>query len=333
MNTTLVLLFCISAFFAGVSGAVLAAGNGTAGPAGIGSFQSLLWIAVIAISGNRLVSSSVVAAVLLAIIPGYLPLEWQEYQPIGFGTAAIITALVAANSFDWVARVKQDLTESIRTRSRPPLTARSPGSRRTGSRPLGSAPGPDRVGGGVMTVDATQVQMVDGLAIDDLVVRFGGVTAVDHFSLHAPLGSITGLIGPNGAGKSTTFNSVSGLNRPTSGTVTFGGEDLTSAPASRRAHAGIGRTFQRIELFDSLSVYENVSLGREARLAGTSPFSQLLSAARGARRDHPSGDRRPRCLRPRFGGRSPGRGAVDGTAPAGGARASPGRGVPDAPAR
>ena len=208
VNTTLVLLFCISAFFAGVSGAVLAAGNGTAGPAGIGSFQSLLWIAVIAISGNRLVSSSVVAAVLLAIIPGYLPLEWQEYQPIAFGTAAIITALVAANNFDWVARVKQDLTESIRARSRPPLTARSPGSRVAGSRPLGSAPGPDRVGGGVMTVDATQVQMVDGLAIDDLVVRFGGVTAVDHFSLRAPLGSITGLIGPNGAGKSTTFNSV-----------------------------------------------------------------------------------------------------------------------------
>ena len=142
VNTTLVLLFCISAFFAGVSGAVLAAGNGTAGPAGIGSFQSLLWIAVIAISGNRLVSSSVVAAVLLAIIPGYLPLEWQEYQPIAFGTAAIITALVAANNFDWVARVKQDLTESIRARSRPPLTARSPGSRGPAAARLDRRPAP-----------------------------------------------------------------------------------------------------------------------------------------------------------------------------------------------
>jgi ABC-type branched-subunit amino acid transport system ATPase component len=116
----------------------------------------------------------------------------------------------------------------------------------------------------------------DDLVIDDLVVRFGGVTAVDHLNLRAPVGSITGLIGPNGAGKSTTFNSVSGLNRPTSGTVRFGDHDLTSASASRRAHVGIGRTFQRIELFDSLSVWENVSLGREARLAGTSPLTQLV---------------------------------------------------------
>ena len=184
-----------------------------------------------------------------------------------------------------------------------------------------------------MTVDATQVQMVDGLAIDDLVVRFGGVTAVDHFSLRAPLGSITGLIGPNGAGKSTTFNSVSGLNRPTSGTVTFGGEDLTSAPASRRAHAGIGRTFQRIELFDSLSVYENVSLGREAPLAGTSPFSQLLSR----RGEHDvitraATDALDACglgsvADRRAGVLSTGQRRLVELAP------SPGRGVPDAPAR
>jgi len=115
-----------------------------------------------------------------------------------------------------------------------------------------------------------------GLVIDGLVIRFGGHTAVDHLNLRAPIGEVTGLIGPNGAGKSTTFNACSGSLTPTGGSVVFDGHDLTKAPESRRASLGIGRTFQRIELFDSLTVRENVQLGREARLAGTSPLTQLL---------------------------------------------------------
>ncbi|MBA2282597.1 MAG: ABC transporter ATP-binding protein [Acidimicrobiia bacterium] len=119
----------------------------------------------------------------------------------------------------------------------------------------------------------------DALVVEHLEVRFGGVRAVHDLSLTAPVGRITGLIGPNGAGKSTTFNACSGFVRPTSGTVRFGTVDLTGAPSSRRAHCGIGRTFQRMELFDTLSVRENVALGREARMAGTSPLRQLLPAA------------------------------------------------------
>jgi ABC-type branched-subunit amino acid transport system ATPase component len=115
-----------------------------------------------------------------------------------------------------------------------------------------------------------------GLNIEGLTIRFGGHTAVDHLTMSAPIGQVTGLIGPNGAGKSTTFNACSGSLVPSEGTVVFDGHDLTKAPESKRAHLGIGRTFQRIELFDSLTVRENVQLGREARLAGTSPITQLL---------------------------------------------------------
>ena len=118
---------------------------------------------------------------------------------------------------------------------------------------------------------------LDGLGVEDLTVRFGGVLAVDRLSLTAPLGMVTGLIGPNGAGKSTTFAACSGFVRPAKGRIRLAGVDITGTPAARRAHAGIGRTFQRIELFDSLSVYENVALGREARLAGSSPLTTLLS--------------------------------------------------------
>jgi len=121
----------------------------------------------------------------------------------------------------------------------------------------------------------------DGLVVDDLIVRYGGHTAVNRIGLAAPLGRITGLIGPNGAGKTTTFNACTGLLRPTSGTVTLFGEDVTGLAPQLRAQRGLGRTFQRMELFDSLSVRENVALGREAGLAGSVPWRHL----RGARQD------------------------------------------------
>jgi ABC-type branched-subunit amino acid transport system ATPase component len=113
------------------------------------------------------------------------------------------------------------------------------------------------------------------------VVRYGGHVAVAGVSLTADLGHVTGLIGPNGAGKTTTFNACSGLLRPTSGLVRLFGEDVTEMSPQRRAQRGMGRTFQRMELFDSLSVRENVALGREAGLAGSAPWRHL----RGTRSD------------------------------------------------
>jgi ABC-type branched-subunit amino acid transport system ATPase component len=123
----------------------------------------------------------------------------------------------------------------------------------------------------------------DGLVVSGLVVRFGGLVAVDGVNLHAPTGRVTGLIGPNGAGKTTTFNACSGLVRPTEGSVGLFGEDVTSASPPARAQRGLGRTFQRMELFDSLLVRENVALGREAGLAGSRPWHHLR--ARHADRD------------------------------------------------
>jgi ABC-type branched-subunit amino acid transport system ATPase component len=119
---------------------------------------------------------------------------------------------------------------------------------------------------------------VGGLQIEDIVVRFGGHTAVNRMTLAAPQGRITGLIGPNGAGKTTTFNVCSGLQRPVGGRVSLFGDDVTGRSAQHRARAGLGRTFQRMELFDSLRVEENVALGREARLGGAQPWRHLVSS-------------------------------------------------------
>jgi ABC-type branched-subunit amino acid transport system ATPase component len=117
-----------------------------------------------------------------------------------------------------------------------------------------------------------------GLAVAGLTVRFGGLVAVSEVSLEAPHGRITGLIGPNGAGKSTTFNACSGLLRPSSGTITLDGHDVTHMSPAGRARRGLGRTFQKMELFESLTVADNVALGREGAMAGANPLKQLFAS-------------------------------------------------------
>ena len=119
--------------------------------------------------------------------------------------------------------------------------------------------------------------MTTGLSVRGLSVRYGGLHAVEDVALDAPVGRITGLIGPNGAGKTTTFNACTGLVRPSAGSVSLAGEDITKLAPQARARRGLGRTFQRMELFDSLTVAENVALGREAGMAGRAPLKHLFA--------------------------------------------------------
>ncbi|WP_205473736.1 ABC transporter ATP-binding protein [Nocardioides sp. SYSU D00038] len=101
------------------------------------------------------------------------------------------------------------------------------------------------------------------LEVDHVVVQFGGVTAVNEACFTAEEGRVTGLIGPNGAGKTTCFNVISGLQKPTRGKVRFDGRNVSSMPVHRRSKRGIGRTFQRLEAFGSLTVRENVRVAHD----------------------------------------------------------------------
>ena len=114
------------------------------------------------------------------------------------------------------------------------------------------------------------------LSARDITVRFGGLTAVDHAHLEVREGEIVGLIGPNGAGKTTLFNAISGLNQPTEGTVDLFGTDITKLQVHERARLGMGRTFQIIQLFPQLSVFENLLVATHLR-NGTGFFSHVAA--------------------------------------------------------
>jgi branched-chain amino acid transport system ATP-binding protein len=101
------------------------------------------------------------------------------------------------------------------------------------------------------------------LSCEGLTVRFGGVVAVDGVDLEVPAGVVVGLLGPNGAGKTTLFDCLSGVRRPTAGTVTLDGHDVTARSATWRSRRGLRRTFQRQQTFGRLTVEENVLVAAE----------------------------------------------------------------------
>ncbi|MCU1700633.1 MAG: branched-chain amino acid transporter ATP-binding protein [Mycobacterium sp.] len=113
-----------------------------------------------------------------------------------------------------------------------------------------------------------EVQVAEGeplLETKDLTVKFGGLTALDAVTFSIKRGEILGLIGPNGAGKTTCFNAITGVYRPTSGTVTFDGAPLGKIKRHQITRRGIARTFQNIRLWGEMTALENVVVGTDAR--------------------------------------------------------------------
>jgi branched-chain amino acid transport system ATP-binding protein len=110
--------------------------------------------------------------------------------------------------------------------------------------------------------------MADLLVAETVRKEFGGLVAVNDLDFKIPEGSIVSLIGPNGAGKTTFFNMLTGVYKPTSGSIVFDEHDITGKPPHAITKLGIGRTFQNIRLFPQMTALENVLVGMHSRLRG-----------------------------------------------------------------
>ncbi len=286
VSVTRVLVFCVSAFMAAVGGALGAVAQSTVSADSYHPLLSLTYFAliVIVLGGNPWYALT--AAGALVLIPSYSSGEnTATILQLVFGLAAIATAIAAHSTALVPPAVRQAIGTVLGGRRRaarataaaaPQPAADSPPAAVTDGQaasPAGeaaaAAPVPTRPAAGASRVRP------GALTVRGLRVRYGGLVAVDELNLVAPTGRVTGLIGPNGAGKTTTFNACSGLVRPSRGSVLLDDRDVSRAGPAARARRGLGRTFQRMELFDTLSVRDNVAVGAEGTLAGGNPLSHL----------------------------------------------------------
>ena len=267
-----VIVFCISAAMASLAGALTGMLYHYSVGSYFASFNSLTLVVLVVIITIGEPWYAIIGAIGYTVIPGYVS---------GNTTTNVLTLVFGISAVTAAWGTRGGTT---------PAALRHILDRIGGRGPASPAPSPlaPAAGGDFLAVDGPVagrkvLSARDGLDVIDLSVHFGGVRAVNGVSLSAPMGKITGLVGPNGAGKTTTFNACSGLNRPTSGRIILHGVDVSGEGAAHRARRGLGRTFQRPELFNSLTVRQNISMGREASMAGSNPVAQVV-ASRHARR-------------------------------------------------
>ena len=282
-NVIKVLVFCLSAAFASLAGALIAIEFHYAVGANYDPFESLVYVALVVIAIGGEPWYALLAALGVSIIPGYFTSNnVTTYLQIFFGVMAALYVVFESRTATVPLRVRQFL-DRLGGRQ-PEETAATERIRRALVDAATSEENAAHQDSGLAAATASEARVVEtpaatiGLEVRGLSVRFGGVSAVREVSLTAPMASITGLVGPNGAGKTTTFNACSGLVRPSDGEIILHGRDVTSLGPSGRSRFGLGRSFQRVELFSSLTVRENVALGREASFAGANPARQLVSS-------------------------------------------------------
>ena len=278
VNVMKVLVFCISAGLAAIAGALLASlfsyGLGT----NYSSFASLTMVAILTIVVVGDPWYAILAALAYGIVPGYITVaNINTYLTIIFGLSAATFALQVNRALPVPLPIRNFLD---RLGGRAPEVVLSEGDV---DRLVSQAAVTERESAAsdrelAAAKSAVPASAKGGLTVANLAVQYGGVRAVDGVSLSAPMGRVTGLIGPNGAGKTTTFNACSGLLKPTTGVITLHEREVTGIGPAGRSRYGLGRTFQKAELFNSLSVRENVELGRESSMAGANPLTQLIGS-------------------------------------------------------
>jgi branched-chain amino acid transport system ATP-binding protein/branched-chain amino acid transport system permease protein len=240
--------FTLGAAFAGAGGCLYAFLSGFVSPDSFTTQASILFLLVILFGGLGRVLGPVVGAVVLIVLPELLH-QFSDYRLILYG------ALLLGSIYFLPGGVVGALAPR---------------------RPRAASAGP--------AVRPWRPPLHHGRALEarGLEIHFGGIVALAEADLTLAPGSIHGLIGPNGAGKTTLLNLLSGYYRPNAGEIRFGDVALAGQPPHRVARAGVGRTFQTTQLFDAMTVVENVEVGLAGQrigrlwwaLAGSSPMRE-----------------------------------------------------------
>ncbi len=235
---TKVAAFALGALLAGLGGGLFAGSFTYISPDQFSFAESIVFLTMALLGGVGSPVGAVIGTALLILIPEWLRFL-KEIPGLYLAIYGLAVILIVVFMPDGIWGFLGDQVRRLR-RARP---APPPAAELTLSQ------------GGASTAPM--------LEVSDLSKHFGGLKAVDAVSFTVARGGIHALIGPNGSGKTTTLNVLSGLYSPTGGTVRLAGQDVTRLSPHRRAAAGIGRTFQNIRLFRSMSALENVVIGAE----------------------------------------------------------------------
>lgn len=257
---TKIIAFAIGSFIAGLGGALLAYKLGTVTYTPFSAITGLAFFATVYLAGITSVSGGLLAGVLamhglVYVLLNHVFSTGHWYEAI----AAVLLVVTVIVNPEGIVSQPQGVIQRWRERraERRGVAARDRAAVRDDR---DTAPAPGRL----VNEPVSRPIGEPLLAVEGLTVRYGGVAAVDGVGLEVHEGEIAGLIGPNGAGKTTAIDALSGF-APASGSVYVTGRDITGLKPHQRVQAGIGRTFQAIELYDDLSVAENVMVGLGAR--------------------------------------------------------------------
>ena len=247
------LAYVMGALIGGFGGSLFAARFGTIDPTGFTYLQSVTILIIVVLGGRGSIPGVILGAGLVAGLPEALRFL-NIWRILGFAIALILLMLLRPQGL-WPARPR-----------RPPVPARDKARQVLPRMEAGGR-------GGEVLLEVRNLRKV-----------FGGVTAVASVSFRVVRGEILSVIGPNGAGKTSVFNCLTGVTRPTSGTVSWLGRSIVGRAPHRVVHLGIARTFQGIRLFPELTAFENVLVGMDYR-ARASIAGQVLSLPRARREE------------------------------------------------
>ncbi|MGI9302148.1 MAG: branched-chain amino acid ABC transporter ATP-binding protein/permease [Gammaproteobacteria bacterium] len=236
--------FAISAVTAGLAGGVFASMSNFISPESFPFFESILFLLVVMIGGADRVMGPIVGAVIVVLLPEFLS-SLVEYRLLFVGALLLLVLRLAPGGIvGLISRPFQRLDLAARAEPKRDIAA-----------------------------FLTSERLGRSLRVDDLSVSFGGVHALQSVSFDARPGEITSIIGPNGAGKTTALNLIGGFYSPDRGAVRLGDRDVANRPSHVIARAGIARTYQTTQLFEHMSVRDNVMIAlRRGVLATRSLF-------------------------------------------------------------